>query len=331
MRCALTVTWFVLAVGSLAQEDTGHVLEMNPAVMAPLAVKSLLLDAVSVEDTVYAVGVRGHILKSEDAGQTWVQQQVPVRTFFTGVHFHDPNLGWAVGHDMVIVKTEDGGATWKVMFSAPEEERPFLDVWFHDAQYGLAVGAYGLLMRTQDGGVTWEMGSVSTGEDDEEIYDYHLNGLISAGGNRLYIAAEAGHVYRSDDLGKTWTTLSSPYEGSYFGILPVSMDEFLIFGLRGHMFRSVDGGETYSEIQTKTQALLNSAIRLDDGSIIVVGLEGMVLVSHDGGQSFEPHRQEGRKGYSKVVQTSSGAVVLVGEGGVKRLDPGNYSEASGGS
>jgi hypothetical protein len=114
----------------------------------PLARESLMLDIAQVGDTFVVVGDRGHVLISEDQGRSWIQKRTPTRVPLTGVWFHDRNLGWAVGHDAVILRTEDGGETWCRCTSAPELERPLFDVWFEDAQNGFAVGAYGYFLRS---------------------------------------------------------------------------------------------------------------------------------------------------------------------------------------
>ena len=46
--------------------------------------------------------------------------------------------------------------------------------------------------------------------------------MISDG--TMYIAAEAGSFYRSDDGGENWITLATPYEGSYFGVLALESE-----------------------------------------------------------------------------------------------------------
>ena len=66
----------------------------------------------------------------------------------------------------------------------------------------------------------------------------HLNALIPAPGrgnglDRLYIAAEAGVVYRSDDGGETWGELPSPYAGSWFGGLALGENQVLLAGTEG--------------------------------------------------------------------------------------------------
>ena len=138
---------------------------------------------------------------------------------------------------------------------------------------------------------TWSRRVVS--EDD-----FHLNALVPveqrASGNpgasrppsqRLYIAAEAGVAYRSDDAGKTWTELPSPYAGSWFGGLALDEEQVVLTGLRGHLFRSEDAGETWTQVHSGTTATLTGAIRPASDSIVVTGLEGSVLTSQDGGRS----------------------------------------------
>jgi photosystem II stability/assembly factor-like uncharacterized protein len=301
--------------------------EIEYALEKPLASRSLLLDGAAIGDLMVAVGERGHILLSRDQGVTWEQStSVPTRATLTGVFLHDEELGWAVGHDAVILRTRDGGSTWELLYQAPEEELPFLDVWFKDARNGFALGAYGYFLETSDGGDSWEPVDLSAAEElteEEELYgygaDYHLNHLARAGDGRLYIAAEAGTIYRSDDAGESWRKLPSPYEGSYFGTLPLEGDSLLLFGLRGHLFRSDDAGESWREIDSGTQAMLTDGLELEDGTVIVAGLAGTLLVSADGGETFDLKAQADRQGLATVLPTADDHLLLIGEFGVNRL------------
>jgi photosystem II stability/assembly factor-like uncharacterized protein len=146
----------------------------------------------------------------------------------------------------------------------------------------------------------------------------HLNSIIGTASGRLYATGEAGHLFRSDDRGEHWLELPSPYEGSFFGVLPLEGDALVAFGLRGHLFRSDDAGRSWQALASGTEALLAGATRLPDGTIVVAGLEGVVLVSSDGGRSFRLHQEADRQGFSAVA-TAAGGVVLCGEAGVRRL------------
>ena len=292
------------------------------AVKAPLAIDSLLLDGAVAGSRLVVVGERGHVLVSTDDGASWTQAEVPTRALLTAVHMHDERTGWAVGHDAVILRTGDGGETWTLVHQAPEEELPLLDVWFRDERTGFAVGAYGYFLATDDGGETWTSRAIS--EDD-----FHLNALVPVandgsewnrpGPQRLYIAAEAGVAYRSDDGGVTWSELPSPYAGSWFGGLAPDGDRVLLAGLRGHLFRSGDGGGTWTEVATGTQATLTGAVGLPSGSIVITGLEGSVLISNDGGRSVTVRRLPSRQGISASLPLADGGVLLIGEFGVRRL------------
>jgi photosystem II stability/assembly factor-like uncharacterized protein len=301
------ITALVLVSGSFAHP------EIEYAPRAPLAQRSLLLDVCVAGVRMVTVGERGHILLSDDNGTSWRQANVPTVATLTGVFFENRRLGWAVGHDAVILKTLDGGENWTRVHYAPEQECPLLDVFFLDEKTGFAIGAYGLFLETMDGGDTWSARSIS--QDD-----WHLNHMAESAGGRLYIAAESGTIYRSDDKGKSWISLPSPYQGSFFGTLPLTNDALLLFGLRGNLFRSEDAGDSWSRITTNTKATLTEAKKLADGTIIVVGLGATFLVSRDGGHTFLVSQQAHRKGFSAVLQDTDNSVITVGENGIKKIN-----------
>jgi len=313
----LVATLAGVATAQVSEEDTEVIEVDEPAVMSDLAVRSLLLDVERAGDRLVAVGERGHILTSTDNGATWSQSPVPTRATLTGVDFADDATGWAVGHDAVILATGDAGASWTMVFSAPEDEAPLLDVWFADDETGFAIGAYGTFLETFDGGETWDARWISES-------DSHLHQMIAAPDGTLYIAAERGEILRSDDGGAEWVELPSPYEGSFFGLIALPDDVVIVFGLRGHIFRSEDRGETWTGIASGTVAMLTDGVTFDDGRIAIVGLGGTLLVSDDGGRNFELRQQPDRLGINAATIAADGMLVVAGEGGVRRLplDPG---------
>lgn len=292
-----------------ANEDSAQAAEI-----APLAVRSLLLDGHRAGDLLAVSGERGHILTSHDGGHEWTQQAVPTRATLTAIHFANESLGWAAGHDATILRTTDGGVHWTLVYQDIEDDRPILDMWFRDAQHGFAVGAYGLLLRTRDGGLNWTKGTINPDED------FHLNAIGPLPDERLFIVGEAGAIYRSTDIeGREWLRLESPYEGSWFGFQSLGDGHLLIYGLRGHLFRSNDSGEHWQQINTGTTAMLTDSILLDNGDLIIAGLGGNLLRSKDGGISFMPEQFADRKGIEALLQSASGLLRL-GEGGIRRIN-----------
>jgi len=334
LRRALAAFALALAPLAFAQDAEREDPAARPAVIAPLAQRSLLLDLAWAGTRVFAVGERGHILHSDDSGRTWIQSQVPASANLTAVYFADGKHGWAVGHVETILATSDGGESWQLVHLEAENPQPLLDVAFADATRGVAVGAYGVVYVTTDGGSVWSqvpfepealpgaerVEAADEMEADVDLgFEFHLNAIARGGPGRMYIGAEAGRLFRSDDDGSTWRELPSPYDGSFHGILPLDGDVVLAFGLRGNLFRSEDGGATWAQLPTGTTALLNGGARIDADIVVVVGMQGVILVSRDGGRSFTLHQQEDRKALAAVAPSGDGAMIVAGEGGVRRL------------
>ena len=327
--------FFILSIFSLmllpasVQADDG-------STMAHLAGHSMLLDGISRDGLMNVVGERGHILISTD-GEHWQQITVPTRTTLTGVYFQDNMKGWVVGHDAVILRTTDGGKTWEKVYYDPEGQTPLFDIWFRDKKHGIAIGAYGLYLMSEDGGASWDVSEMNVitekltagsgedeikAEDDDDFldsYDLHLNSIAIADNGKLYIAAEAGKVYRSDDSGESWVPLAPDYIGSFFGVLPVTGDTVLVFGLRGHLFRSEDAGKTWQEIETPTQEMLTNGIVVSEDDIYITGLGGTILRSNDAGKSFSLVEQGHRDGFNAIIQSPDGKLITAGEKGVDLL------------
>jgi photosystem II stability/assembly factor-like uncharacterized protein len=342
--------------GAARAECVDPVPETEWSVIMPLASQSLMLDITRVGNDIVVVGERGHVLVSADEGRSWEQNRTPTRTVLTGVWFHDRNLGWAVGHDATILRTENGGETWCRVHFAPELEFPLFDIWFADEQNGFAVGAYGYFLRSADGGLTWEEEMLELVEaapagddadgtadaadaadadgaeagadewaddewsDDGVAADLHMNRIIRDNAGRLYLMAEAGTVFRSDDQGFTWQVLDPPYDGSFFGGLPLSDGSLLVFGLRGNMFRSWDAGETWRDVSLPVDTSLFGGAQRPDGGILVVGTAGVMLFSREG-DSFRLAQRDDRKALMSAVALDDGALIVIGEPGVERIEP----------
>lgn len=298
------------------------------SIFSKLAVNSLLLQSDRQGSLTVVVGERGHILYSLD-NKNWKQALVETRQTLTNVFMLNKKSGWAVGHDALILKTNDAAKTWKKIFSDRGEQAPLLDLYFKDDVNGIAIGAYGLVYVTEDSGKTWKKNQLNiinennnaakTDEVFTDIDDIHLNDIAFAGNKRFYIAAESGHVLRSDDDAKSWINLSLPYQGSFFGILPLSFNKVLAYGLRGHLYLSTDAGSTWERIETGSTEMLTDGIILSDGSILISGLAGTLLISKDEGKSFHALHLKHRHGLTSIVETKDCSILLTGDAGVERV------------
>jgi photosystem II stability/assembly factor-like uncharacterized protein len=326
---ACSISLVIVMILLVVSVQTREVHADDASMMAKLADKSMLLDGFIIDGLMTVIGERGHVLISSD-GKNWQQVIVPTRATLTGVYFYDKQNGWVVGHDAIILKTSDGAKTWKKVFSDIKEEAPLLDLFFKDSLNGIAIGAYSLMYTTTDGGSSWkkiELNLIDTNDISEElvtseftdVYDLHLNAIAYAGEQRFYIAAEAGHIFRSDDDGKTWLDLPSPYQGSFFGVLPLSFNNVLVYGLRGHLYLSSDAGNSWQQIDSATKEMLTDAKLLSNGDIIITGLAGILLLSKDNGRTFSNINLHHRNSLSAIEETEDGSILLTGDAGIQIL------------
>ena len=341
-----------------------------PSEISDRATTSILMDVKRTDGCLVAVGEWGHVLYSDKTCGGWVQADVPVSVTLTAVHFPTREKGWAVGHDGIVLHSEDKGVTWtkqldgnlinklvydqivklikeKEQLLETEEEslsrdeketlereiedfgfflsdaelalnegpsRPLMDVWFKNDQEGIIIGVFGMILETKDGGQTW----VPVLDRIENPNGYHYYGITRAG-NNLFIAGEMGLLYKSTDFGKTWELLSTPYEGSFFGIEGSPEGDFIIaYGLRGNVCYSTDGGESWRH-KTVGRASLNGSTWLSQNAVCMVAVDGSIYISSDKGKSFKALKAKFPTAIA-VAQSSPEELTVVGLNGVKTID-----------
>jgi photosystem II stability/assembly factor-like uncharacterized protein len=317
----------------------------TPAPVSSLADQALLQGIAKAGRRLVAVGQRGDIIVSSDAGATWKQSRVPVGSDLTSVFFVDERNGWAVGHDGVVLHTSDAGDTWELQltgqrandllvvamerkvaaepasaegkrlleearrYQAQGADKPFLDIWFSDSRNGYVVGAYNLIFRTADGGKTWE----SWFDRTENPKFFNLYAIRPAAG-ALYIVGESGLVLKLDPARQRFRAVPTPYNGSFFGIADADT-AVIVFGLRGTVYTSADGGATWSHVDAGLPAAVVAATRHDAHTILLADAAGRIAETVDGGQSFRSVAIRQPMPLTDLVDLGEGRLALVGPRG----------------
>jgi photosystem II stability/assembly factor-like uncharacterized protein len=280
------------------------------ALQSPKALYAATLAVTRAGSRLVAVGERGTVLFSDDAGEHWRQAQVPVRVTLTSVRFINDHSGWATGHLGVILHTEDGGQTWTKQldgqqaaaavgatasslsdekaqrnakrFAEDGPDKPFFDIDFTDPQHGFAVGAYNLAFATDDGGKTWQP-ALQRLPNPKSL---HLYGVRYVAG-KVYVVGEQGLLLKSDDAGASFNALVSPYKGSFFGLLAAQSGTLIAYGLRGNALRSTDQGAHWDKLDTGLPVSFSGAREVNPGTLALLSQTGALLLSHDDGISFD--------------------------------------------
>jgi photosystem II stability/assembly factor-like uncharacterized protein len=316
-----------------------------PARRTPLAATGELMAVASVGDRLIAVGPQGHILASVDRGTSWQQVDCPVSCDLVAVQFPTSEVGWAVGHDGVVLRSADAGRTWSKhldgrqlnalmvakyeklekdgdpqgpaimkdvrQFASEGPAKPLLDVWFLNEREGFLIGAFNLIFKTEDAGKTWEPWYERT----ENPQRFHLNAM-RGNGDDLYVVGEQGLVLRLDRAQQRFVALTSPYAGSLFGLAAIGQT-VIVCGLRGNALRSTDAGRTWSHVLKASGSTFTAATSLPDGRVVMVDLSGRVLVGDGASGEFKTLDLQRRGRIFGVTAVNKNALALAGDGGIK--------------
>lgn len=349
---SLLLMVLTLQCSHLSGAATYDVLNL-PSVKSAMAEKSLIYTIRQFGERHYATGVFGHILYSDDSGDSWVQAEVPVRSSITDIFFYDENLGWAVGHEGVILHSSDGGETWAKQYDGlrygdeglvyykelaaqyPDDDlypyligemefaisqgadKPLFRVGFHTEKYGHVLGAYGMLLKTEDGGKTWEHQLHATENDSF----YHLFDFAAMPEEEQYLlAGEAGLFMVGDAFTEEARLIPSvPWQGSFFTSMDAADGSLVVGGLRGRMFRTEDMGYTWTVVEKPPTSSIVGSTRLSDGRLVFVGIAGEILVSENNGLAFTPlPLRTGNRIYA-VAEGGEGSLLVGGPAGIQKL------------
>lgn len=320
-----------------------------PAKASALAVSSPLSALARAGERLVAVGQRGHILYSDDAGQQWQQASVPVSADLSAVSFPSRMQGWAVGNDGVVLHSCDAGATWHKQLDgrqigdllvkhysalasaepaneqwpqlvaegerlvAQGADKPLLDVWFANERQGYVVGVFNLILHTEDGGQSW----IPFQDRTDNPQGFHLNAIASTG-DGLYIAGEQGLLLKWDDAGQRFAAVPTPYQGSFFGVLG-KPGEVLAYGLRGNVLRSTDGGAHWTALDSGLHVSITAGLVAADGRYHLFTQGGQMLQSQGTGADLHLQRQAEPLPVAGASQAANGALVVVGSRGARAL------------
>jgi photosystem II stability/assembly factor-like uncharacterized protein len=321
----------------------------QPARITSLAPSGLFTSVALAGGRLVAAGERGRIVWSDDDGRSWRQARTPTSVTLTNIRFVSPREGWAIGQMGVILHTLDGGRDWTLQYDGIRANQalvaaakadlstagpnplntanlqaaqqfvgggpsvPLLALLPLSSGQVVVAGAFGMAFATADSGFTWR-----------PIFDSipNPNGLhiysIVQDGDAMYFAGEQGILLRRG-ADRRFTTLSTPFQGTFFGALVTPAKALLLFGLQGTVLRSADAGQTWHEVQTVDGAGIDCGIVLRNGDILLGDEAGNLLLSHDDGISF--HAISVGPPVTALAQAGDGAIVLAGPAGLKRINP----------
>ena len=282
-------------------------------------------------------------MNSANAPQ-WMLQTSGVTARLRGVSAVSDRVAWASGSDSTVLRTTDGGATWKKL-KVTKDSLDFRDIDAVDARtaYVLSIGngAASRIYKTSDAGATWKL--QFRNDDPKAFYDAmsfwdRNHGIVigdSIDGQFCIRTTENG--------GRTWvrvpaSALPPAFENE--GAFAASGTNIAVFG-KGHawiatgagakarVLRTVNRGRSWTIAETPLNAgpsagIFSIAFRDSKHGVVVGGdykkeneaIDNLAVTS-DGGVTWR--LVNGLSGYRSVVAyvpgAKSGTLITVGPSG----------------
>lgn len=271
----------------------------------------------------------------------WIKQAVDTKASFRGLSVVSEKVVWASGTGGTIIRTTDGGATWKVMAVPGAEKLDFRDVEAFDEStaYILSIGNgdSSRIYKTTDGGNTWKQ--QFTGSRKETFFDaiacYDRSSCLA-----MSDPVEGHYVLIETKDGETWTQIKGNKlpaardgEAAFAAsgtclIVNGKSDAFLVSGGdAARVFKSIDRGKTWSVADspitsgTSGSGIFSIAMRDPKNGVIVGGnyekpadKSANLAFTTDGGSTWKAGT--GLGGYrSAVAYLDALTIIAVGTSG----------------
>lgn len=263
------------------------------------------------DNVVWVSGSNGMVGKSTNGGKNW--KWITVKGFeksdFRDIEAFDASTAviMAIAEPAYILKTTDGGDTWKVVYEN-KTKGMFLDAMeFRDVMNGIVIGdpvdGRFFLAKTGDGGSTWtelpagqrpradsgEACFASSGTNIRYLYNRSVV-FVSGGKNSRvfynYSPIDIPMTKGKETAGGNSIAIYDNYKKSRANKMIVVGGDFTVDSLIDkNCFVSNDGGKDWFRPKTPPHGYRSCVDFLNKETIVTCGLNG-VDYSYDGGRNF---------------------------------------------
>lgn len=205
----------------------------------------------------------------------------------TSVYFQSENLGFITCYDGSILKSTDGGKSWRQVQN--NTTLPVYGISFMNAQVGFAVGGQSycggtgckvpgyLMLKTTDGGETWDSVPLPYKPADLRTIKFYS----PAFGIAIGIAA---NLFTRDG-GETWTDFTSEEMKICNHLSLISENAAYISVLQNQLYKTINGGGSWQKISDQKPNSIQSIMFLNE-QVGFISYYNALLKTTDGGLTW---------------------------------------------
>ncbi len=246
------------------------------------------------------------IQRTGDGGVSWTQVHSGTPAL-NSIDVADAKTLYAVGNGLTVLKSEDGGATWKRKEVKGTPSGDLGKVRCGSASTCLIVTRGASLLRTADGGDSFA--SVVPSSDQ-------TLGVEFASPSRALAAGILGSAEVSNDGGGTWAAVGSRIPGAFRVLHGASPSVAYAGGSDGVLARTVDGGQRWRNVSAPTSSTVIGIAAPNAERVFVLASDGSLQRSDNGGTSYKL-LNAGRLPRA-IVALDGERVLLIGPTGIRR-------------
>lgn len=260
-------------------------------IQIPTGISSFLVDLSFVNpDTGWVAGHNQTLLKTTNAGQSWIPQTPGNIDDILSVFFISGQVGWIGTSTGLIHKTTDGGITWTQQYNA--NFKWITKIFFVDETTGFAtIHKYdpdpyyreGAIIKTTNGGQSW---SIKT-----QIYLDGFQCINFVDELHGFAVGTYGLFSKTTNGGESWSSPVFLTEHWFHTVFFI--DRYVGFAAGGNfsstlIFKTTNSGSTWSLVRNTFEGGILGLFFQDFHKGWACGYNGIILKTINGGQTWEP-------------------------------------------
>ncbi len=292
------------------------------------AATSLLLDIAAAGDRLVVVGERGHILYSNDNGNSWVQAIVPTTVMLTRVFFINADLGWAVGHDGNVLASHDGGVSWELQHDGVSAQHRINEVRAGVAKdqverlrdklaRGKTENTNQLMLQLEEAQHTL---SETRLDMEQAVFAPPLMDVWFANEQQGWASGAYGTLLHTSNGGRNWLDWSPKVDNAdqlhFNGVIGTADGTLLLASEWGTIFRSSTAGESWQATDSGYEGSFFGLVTNPvTSSLFAYGLRGTIYRSTDDGLNWAEVQSKAQGSLFGACATREGRLTFVGSNG----------------
>lgn len=236
----------------------------------------------------FIVGDNGIILKSYDAGNSWLIEKWGTFSF-NDIEMIDENTGFIAANNGYILKTADCGKSWQVI-EVENITSNFNAMSFYKDN-GIIVGDRSYIAITADKGKTWRIQQLSEGKYKKNFLNFN-NVQIVDDANSIIVADEGFYISSNTNFA-SWTAHKFK-DNNLYAVYFTNPNKGFLAGEKADIYFTTNGGEKWTVKKLKGERI--NELSFNNNLLWAIGSNSFLMLSKDMGKTWQ-----GLKGSSILV------------------------------